>query len=227
MTVARRPAPLRPVTCGVRGEGRAEEDDQNGGGERIHGDAKFVEESDGPDNPILQPCRGAMRAGLFRLPRSVHQQRGGVTGEVGGDERQGLTFGAGEIRADADVRMPDDGTVKEKLARGTIARLDVGGDGEAVVARREHVARLEGERVAFVAGDGSGDDDVAFVVARLIMSQSPWVSVLARCRAPALNLESDKSGPWPSSSSSFNSKANTVRGVGTAEPSRASPSRTS
>ena len=54
--------------------------------------------------------------------------------------------------------------VEQQLAADAVPRGHLRSDGEPIVARRQHVSGLEGERVALVADDGAVQDDVAFVL---------------------------------------------------------------
>src|SRR5258706_5444832 len=104
-----------------------------------------------PVNSLVSPC-------------AIHQQRGCFLGEVVGQQRSGLAFGAGQVGPHADCRPAFHGTVEDDLASRAFPRRDLRGHGDFIVQNGDHILRLKAQLFALIIRDHSADDDVAVLM---------------------------------------------------------------
>jgi hypothetical protein len=112
--------------------------------------------------PETRKKKGAERKN--RLPTPIDQQFGNVSGQILGQQRKSLPFGAAQIITHSDQSETADRSIQENLSCAAVTRGDLGSQSHSIIAHGQDVIGSKTNLVTRIASNDPANDDVAILL---------------------------------------------------------------
>lgn len=143
----------------------------------------------GPSTGLNEASYRTRPATELRSPGAFDEEGGGVAGEVFGQQRDGLAFGAVGVVPGPEGGAAGDLAFEQHLARDTFDGFDAGDEAQFIILDGDDVAGLEGDGQAVEAEDHARQKDI-----RVAVGVEPVGAVLLQVAAQGLVYGLDDPG---------------------------------